>query len=335
VHPPIEYDDPHEEGAREYLIRSSQGQKFELERLPLYKWVHDFNAPDDGIEDLMEDEPEILFFDEEFDSLPYTIEFEFEERTSNPLVNPTRLSGKILLLTATPRDFRGHATVCVYQDFELVGWLHGPDLEELAIHLIDNHDFGTARVPFKSLASSLDARMKFAFKLPNRAKTYAYSNPATITNPHLVSPSNIQWLDEPAIIELPRNVQWGGCGFMVGTVTNKYLVPDLQIDETGGIAHPDYPGSVYLVPDIWQEGSTKVFIYFGDLLVGQITETTLRNRLHDLLCGYSQRIAHVRSGAVYGALGVGSIELDAEIRPILRIDWDEAVKDLNAPFFWD
>jgi hypothetical protein len=136
----------YKESAKEYLSRSSLGEKFEY---------NDIDHLDDGLfggemyEGMgrlgeygergyrNEEDEEVLdlYFEEKEERLHISVSYHFAN----------------MLIIATPRDPRGENTVSVYQDFSLVGWIIGKDQATLAAHLVDHYKNCSAVFPLEGI----------------------------------------------------------------------------------------------------------------------------------------------------------------------------------------
>lgn len=339
-------DDSYELSARDYLLKSAEGEKFEyvdlhmgeqddgpfggdryepLEYLNLH--IPDEVVKNEGMAQAFKDlgvpVPNQLL------NLPgRVLRLELEVRDEMFRQGSVTFSWAEALVVATPRDPRGPFTVSVYQDWTLVGWLGGPDIEDFAIELVENFDFGCAIVPADEF-EEVDGKLvlNYYLGLPLDHLT-VMRMPDEIISPEPTVPSKLEWAFEPAVIYFPRNVSWDGKGCLDVPTTNEVLTADLD--------HPqDYSGVsepyITLIPDVWNKESGAVFVYMHDEYVGRMSDKEAEARFFAALCGAEHKIGLIgRPCALYrdAETQTCGLEMDADCRDIIRIDWDVVEQDL-------
>lgn len=318
--------------ARDYLLESSAGEKY------IYKELHMAGFDDgpfgdeeySGLKHLDLSIPEGVSIQElillkdmlsqgEFsiDGRLVTLTFEDRDELFNPHEGASTWSSMLIL--PTPRDPKGPFTISVYQDFTHVGWLTGPDSEELATYLVDNFDFGCAIIPSASFQEELGALVLHCF-LKKDMPFYFSRLPNLILSPQRVCPSELKWSYQPEIMELPRNVSWAGAGLVEATLENDGLV---EFEGEHDIVHAHYQ-EILLMADIWTPESKDVFVYVSDTYVGRIKDKEIAAKFHHELGGYEPKLGRANRGYFYRSPGEpDGFDFDADIRPIIRIDWNE------------
>jgi hypothetical protein len=334
-------DDNYELSARDYLLKSAEGEKFEYETLHMagyddgpfgderYVGLPRLNL--DSYNEMVAIEKELglpNFVFDKFGPNFRPLKLIFEDNEDNPLTYETSYTWSNMLLVATPRDPRGPFTVSVYQDWSLVGWLGGPDSEAFAVHLVEKFDFGCAvvrydaldlvegqTVLFYPLAHELD--FKDAMRLPNR-----------ITSPELEAPEDLTWDYTPNYEFLSRNISWDGPGELLVTVDNPEFIKQIE-DSSESILIDDE--DIRLVPDVWEPGSTAVFVYIDDELVGRIADPVVEARFHDHFTRYDHTIGEARQGHLFqdDKDSLPYFSLDADLRGVLRISWEVVADEVH------
>ena len=144
----------YKESAKEYLTKSSLGEKFEYNDIDylddglfggeMYEGIGRFGEYGErGYRNEEDEEVLDLYFEEKEERLHVSVSYYFAN----------------MLIIATPRDPRGENTVSVYQDFTLVGWIIGEDQEALATHLVDNYKNSAAVFPLEGIDLTNTERM--------------------------------------------------------------------------------------------------------------------------------------------------------------------------------
>lgn len=172
--------------ARDYLLESSKGTKFELIDLPFTDGMGPFgDERHNGVErlpELPENETEDYEpQDEELQKLIASIKgtrpqsgrviLEFIERDNEFRRDEIFYDWSVVVLLATPRDPKGPFTISVYQDHVLCGWLVGNDADIVACDLVENYDYGAALVPAYRLAPHED-KTYFAYDYNHEEMLY-------------------------------------------------------------------------------------------------------------------------------------------------------------------
>jgi hypothetical protein len=226
-----------------------------------------------------------------------------------------------MLILPTPRDPKGPFTISVYQDFTHVGWLTGPDAEPLAVHLVQNFDFGCAIIPSDSIEESDSGEFFFSYFLKEEMPVEICRLPNRIRSAERVAPSKLEWAYEPEVIDLPRNVSWDGKGLVSATLENdKFANFQGELD----LVYVDHPyEEIILMADIWEPESKDVFVYVSDEFVGRIIDPEEAAKFHEELGGYEPKLGRANGGYFYRAPGEpDGFDFDADVRSIIRIDWD-------------
>ena len=325
----------HEEEARDYLLHSSQGENF------IYEELHMGGCDDGPFGDSKAQGLAMLDLEipEGVDPIIHS-SLSINQQLSLNLpagrflklafeINDERYSSRHwswdfepLLLIATPRDPKGPFTISVYQDARHVGWLTGKDSEALAIHLVDNFDFGCAVVPVNCFDEEEEEQLSLKVFLKEEMQVLFTREPNCLISPELVSPSQLKWNFEPAIIDLQRKVTWDGTDMVKVDIENKAIVESFEgEDELVYLYDPE----ILLVPDVWKEGSTDIFVYVDDEYVGRVTDPEEAAKFHEELGGYEAKLGRARKGYYYMSADGTENELwfDGDIHPILRIDWEK------------
>ncbi len=336
--------------ARDYLVQSSLGEKF------VYKDLYFSPGYDDGpfgndeydgiprldldIPDDIRDQLTLVKMRDElgvnlnlagiFGQLPLPLKLHFKENELNPLIEESSFTWANMLLVATPRDPLGPFTVSVYQDWSLKGWLIGPDAEDLAIYLVDNCDYGCAVVPYEAFELE-DEQLVLNYLLPTTYRVDTLRLRNTFTSKSLVSPSKLKWEFEPEFLGLPRNISWEGPG--------EHLVIVENAEVASGVSSPDdidpvYSPDIFFVPDVWEANSSKVLVFIGDVYVGRFVDSEVETRFFDELTRFDHKVGFVNK-SYKGTLfqdskdGRHYLSVDADVREVIRVDWDLAFSDLK------
>lgn len=315
--------------ALQYLEESSKGTKFTYEEIPI------------GIGP---------FGDERYSGVEF-LGFAYDERDGTPDVwldlefiadNPDEqgtlgkwLSGEIvyrgqhpLLLIATPRDPKGPFTISVYEEERLLGWLVGPEAQVLAVHLVENFDFGAAVFEvfsFKSINGRIDPRISKSI-LEKHEETAILSH---IISKSLTNPSKLEWDSEPSFIHLPTGETWDGdVQLTTVCVDEPDTIEASGLPELEGIMEAAYSS---FVPNIWDEKSCEVFVFVDEIYIGKICDSELADEYFAKLTqpghsiGLGKRIWVNRddNGAIE------TLDIPVIVRDIHRIDWDSFDRELG------
>lgn len=144
--------------------------------------------------------------------------------------------------------------------------------------------------------------------------------PNHFTNSESSVPSKITWDFEPNYYRLPRNVSWDGAGEMNVIVENQEAKSELPDGET---FTPIDGWEISLIPDIWNRELEKVLIYIGDTYVGRIEDRDKERQIYEALAGIvDHSVGKVTSGLLFTEDDQLGFCMNADIRPILRVDWD-------------
>lgn len=321
-----------DQSARNYLLASSEGEPF------VYTDLH-MAGYDDG-----------PFGDEEYTGLEYLdlsamsefsiaefialreealnsgesfgdkfLRLDFESRDDRFDPNESAGTWSNMLILPTPRDPNGPFTISVYQDFTHVGWLTGPDAEAMAIHLTENFDFGCAIIPSSSIDED-NWGLAFHYFFKEEMPIYVDRSANRILSAERVAPSKLKWTIEPVIVDLPRNVSWDGASLVEATLENESLV---EFEGEHDIVRAIFQ-EILLMADIWTPESKDVFVYVSDEYVGRIKDSDIAAKFHDELVGYEPKLGRVKRGYFYRSPGEpDGFDFDADVRPVIRIDWDE------------
>jgi hypothetical protein len=308
--------------AAEYLNQSSKGKKFIYEEIPIgigpfgderYSGVEslwfDYAVSDASHEKLLDlefiaDQPD------ELGTLGNWLGGETVYRGQHPL-----------LLIATPRDPKGPFTISVYEEERLIGWITGGDAQALALHLVENFDFGAAVFEvfsFKARNGRIDPQIVKSIIEKHEDEERV----SRITSKSLAAPDQLEWDSEPSFIHIPTGVTWDG-DVQLTTV----CVEDPESVEASGL--PDLEGimdAAYssFVPNIWDEESREVLVFVDDIYIGKICDSELAEEYFEKLTkpghavGLGKRVWVNRdeNGAIE------TLDIPIIIRDIHRIDWD-------------
>jgi hypothetical protein len=243
------------------------------------------------------------------------LSFEDRDERFNPYEGSSTWANMLIL--PTPRDPKGPFTISVYQDYTHVGWLTGPDSESLAVHLVENYDFGCAIIPSRSIEENR-GELVFQYFLIEEMPFNVIRVPNRIRSAERVAPSKLEWDFEPEIVDLPRNVSWDGAGKVEATLENESIANFEGESDLVYVSHEE----ILLMADIWTPQSTDVFVYVNDEFVGRISNPEEAAKFHEELGGYEPKLGRVHRGYFYRAPGEpDGFEFDADVRPIIRIDW--------------
>jgi hypothetical protein len=333
-------DDNYELSARDYLLKSAEGEKF------VYTDLHFADGFDDGPFgdyryegvawlnldlpiDPRPEAPALKAFglaelvDDPISKLLMPLKLVFEENEDNPLSSESSFTWANMLLVATPRDPRGPFTVSVYQDWRLIGWLGGADIEEFAIHLVDKFDFGCAAVPSDCFDEIDGQDVLLYHSRPDLFGVEAMRLPNRITATKLSPPSKLTWDYEPEFIELKRHISWDGPGEHLINVENPDLTKYIP-DDDNNVSF--WGQEVQLVPDVWNEGSTAVFAFINDDYVGRFVDPAVETKFSEELNRFDHRVGIVNRAILFVNEEDKKpyLSIESDIRDIIRIDWDVA-----------
>jgi hypothetical protein len=321
--------------ARDYLLASAEGPKF------VYVDLHMGESDDgpfggdryEGLEhlDLSESNNsairELILYRDSLLSSGLTLEgtlirLTFEDRDERFNPNEGSWSWANMIILPTPRDPRGPFTISVYQDFTHVGWLTGPDAETLAVHLVEKYDFGCVVIPSHSIEEADSGGHFFSYFLKEEIPFQVCRLPNRILSTERVAPSKLEWDFEPEIINLPRKVSWDGTGMVAATLENQSIA---TFESENDLVYVDNQyEEIILMADVWKPGSTDVFVYVNDEFVGRISDPDEAAKFHEELGGYEPKLGRANRGYFYRFPGEpDGFEFDADVRPIIRIDWGQ------------
>ena len=331
-------DDSYELSARDYLLKSAEGEKFEYGTLHMAEY-DDGPFGDERYEGIprlnlelpIDPRPEARalaelglsdLLDDPISKMLTPLKLVFEENEDNPLSTESSYTWANMLLVATPRDPRGPFTVSVYQDWSLVGWLGGADIEEFAVHLVDNFDFGCAVVP-SDCFDEIDGQDVLLYNSkPDFFEIQAMRLPNRFTSPKLSPPSKLTWDYEPQYIELKRHISWDGPGEHLINVENPELTKYFT-DEDNNVAF--WGQEVRLVPDVWNEGSTAVFAFINEDYVGRFVDPAVEAKFSEELNRFDHSVGIVNRAILFVDVEDNKpyLSIESDIRDVIRIDWKE------------
>jgi hypothetical protein len=327
-------EDSYELSARDYLLKSAEGEKF------VYREPRFVDGYEDGpfgdysgkgmswigvhMEEVFEK------YESEFANLTNlppgkVCKLYFEDDTEYDYSNlDVSDPWKHILLIATPRDPRGPFTVSVYQDFEFCGWLTGDGLEEFAIQLVETSDYGAKLVSTSVLTrdDSGEAYLKYLI-LQGDYICELKPGPSRITSPELASPSQLQWENGEEVYELKRRVTWDSIDDIIVTIDN----PDFLDSVNGREDMKWFEGDkLTFVPDVWQPELKSVFVFWDEILVGRMQDQSEAERFFNHFTDIEHSIGTAERGYIYLDENDGKhyLAVSAEIRPLARVDWELA-----------
>jgi hypothetical protein len=334
-------DNSYELSARDYLLKSAEGEKFEYEELPFADGFDDGPFGDDryfgvarlNLEMPQDPRPEARALaelgltgalDDPISNMLKPLKLVFEENEENPISSSSMYTSANMLVVATPRDPRGPFTVSVYQDWSLVGWLGGADIEEFAIHLVEKFDFGCAVVPSDFNFEEIDGEYVLLYH-SNRSffEFQGLRLENSITSPKLSPPSKLTWEYDPQFLELQRNISWDGPGEHLVKVENLDLMKLFtKLDESVSFLNQE----VQLVPDVWESGSTAVFAFINDDFVGRFVDSAVEEKFHEALTRVDPHVGLVGRAFLFIDSNDDKpyLSIESDVREIIRIDWDVA-----------
>jgi hypothetical protein len=330
-------DDNYELSARDYLLKSAEGEKF------VYRDLHFVEGYDDGpfgdystsgMSWIGVHEDELL---EQYESglvelkglipgklckLYFEADPDYEVRSMD-LSDPWGIS----LLVATPRDPRGPFTVSVYREFVFLGWLTGEGLEELAIHLVETSDYGAKLVHNSVLSEDASGERYLRYLiLEDSYMCELKGGPSRITSPVLVSPSQLQWEYGEEVYELKRRVTWDSIDDVIVTIDN----PDFLDAVNGRDDMTWFEGDeLTFVPDVWEPERKSVFVFWDEIFVGRMQDQSEAERFFKHFTDIEHSIGTCERGYIYldEKDGKHYVAVSAEIRPFARVDWNLAATE--------
>lgn len=327
-------DDSYELSARDYLLKSAEGEKFEYREPKFADGYEDGPFGDyagQGMSWIGVHMQEVFEkYESEFADLSNLppgkvckLHFEDDPKYDFSSLNVSDPWRHILLI-ATPRDPRGPFTVSVYQSFEFCGWLTGEGLEEFAIHLVETGDYGAKLVSNSVLTrdESGEIYLKYLI-LEDTYMCDLRGGPARIISPVLASPAELQWENGGDTYELKRSVTWDSVSDYTVSIDN----PEF-LDAVNGHDDMTWFGGdkLTLVPDVWEPERKSVFVFWDEILIGRMKEPEVAARFFEHFTDIEHSIGTCERGYIFrdDSDGKHYVAVSAEIRPLARVDWDLA-----------
>lgn len=331
-------EDSYELSARDYLLKSAEGEKFEYREPKFADGYEDGPFGDysgQGMAWIAVPPEEVFEYYESGQaavngSTPGKVcKLYFEEDTTYEVSSLDLADswGRSLLI-ATPRDPRGPFTVSVYQEFEFCGWLTGEGLEDFATHLVETSDYGARLVHNSVLMRDDSNRIYLKYIIfDNSYVCELMPGPATIISPGLVSPSELQWENGGNAYELKRSVTWDSVSDYTVSIDN----PDFLNAVNGHDDMTWFEGDkLTFVPDVWEPERKSVFVFWDEILIGRMKEPDVAARFYQHFTDIQHSIGTCERGYIFrdDSDGKHYVAVSAEIRPLARVDWDLAAEDL-------
>ena len=309
------------ETAREYLIRESQGEKFEMVDLPSQRlgvWA------EEGYRNILYLAP--IPAEQITDSWVRKLSF-----VNNPDSEIHYFTDE-LVLVATPRSPRGPFTVSVYSDTCLIGWLDGEGLEEFAIKLVNDLDQGSALIFDTDLKwvgeEDEDRSACLMVRVDLKPNLWDFSE-SQILSSKLVPPSMLEWSNGENVLPIrPACSLENDEEFPLVRATNPRIVTKQPREEKSYFFTGD---AGTLVPHVWEQGSQTVNLFVDDEEVGPIADLEFSKKMFELLVKPGQHRL--------GVVNFVSVEMDeheswqafmaASVRDLIRVDWDFVKSSLN------
>lgn len=132
-------------------------------------------------------------------------------------------------------------------------------------------------------------------------------------------PSKIEWDYQDDLVLLPRNVSWQG-GDELTIWTDNPKIREYLDDE---ILVFFWEGEVKFVPDVWAPELKRVLVYLYDHPVGRLEDRDKEIEFFDFLATYDHKIGVSPISYVFEEEGKFGIAAKCDVRPVIRIDWDE------------
>jgi hypothetical protein len=138
-------------------------------------------------------------------------------------------------------------------------------------------------------------------------------------------PSKIVWEFGREEVVLPRNVSWAGSGELTIWTDNLAIREYLEGEEIIYLSD----GNIEFVPDVWEPTERRVWVYLDDHLAGRLEDRAKEIEFFDFLASYDQKIGVSQLGYVFEEDGKIGVSAKCDVRPVLRIDWDEVRPTAN------
>jgi hypothetical protein len=310
------------ETARDYLMRESQGEKFEMVDLPSQRfgvWA------EEGYRNILYLAP----IPEEQISDSWIRKLSF---VNNPDSEIDYFTDE-LVLVATPRSPRGPFTVSVYSDTCLIGWLDGAGLEEFAVKLVNDLDQGSALIfdtDLKWVGEADEERNAFLMVRVDLKPNLWDFIQSKITSTKLAPPSQLEWSNGENVLPIrPSCSLEEDEEFPRVRPINPRIVSKQPTEESSYFFTGD---AGLLVPHVWEHGSHAVTLFVDDVEVGPIADLELSRAIFELLVKPEQHRL--------GIVNFVSVEMDeheswqafiaASVRDLIRVDWDFVKSSLDV-----